>query len=64
MHTNHRRKNKQHRCDNKSSSYLPYSLKWYRRKRARQRRAEERARVQQGRYDDLLPYRRDIAWWF
>lgn len=64
MHINYRRKNK---CRAKHHNYrcwpLAYSLRWYRQRKAKDRRAQDRDLMAHGRFDDLRThYPRTILW--
>lgn len=64
MHTNHRRKNR-HRAKhhNQKGWLLAYSLKEYRKRKSKDRRAAERHLMAHERYDDLLNrYPKNIYW--
>jgi hypothetical protein len=63
MHTNHRRKTV-HRAKHHNARYLLIpSLKWYRQRASKDRRALERDLVAHERYDDLpTRYPRNIYW--
>jgi len=64
MHTNHRRRNKFRAKHHGILDYMfAHSLKWWRRQRAKDRRAEERELIAHERYDSLpRRYPRDIYW--
>lgn len=66
MHTNHRRKNKfrsKSHGHGRIAHMLAYSLRWWRKQAHRDRRADERRRIDHADYDALpRRYPRTIYW--